>query len=316
MTTDHISPAGNISKTSPAGKYLIEHGVQPADFNSYGSRRGNDRVMIRGTFANIRIRNFLAPGTEGGVTKYLGPPTLAAAPKRGPRCRCSAAQSAAAPTARHRTSHAVPLGHGPHDRRRRRLAASRGRCRYRRAKGEPTEDADIGEVISIYDAAMEYKAGRRSHRHPGRRGIRHRPLARLGRQGDAPARRPRRHRHQLRAHPPQQPRQHGRPAAAIPRRPNLEDRSASPAKRPTKSSASTTPSSPAARSPSTPPPRTAPSRPSRPTSASTRRSSSTTTKTAASCRRSCGSCSCKAATSGRGVLLLGFKLLPDSCLAR
>jgi aconitate hydratase len=72
VTTDHISPAGNISKTSPAGKYLMEHGVQPADFNSYGSRRGNDRVMVRGTFANIRIRNFLAPGTEGGVTKYLG----------------------------------------------------------------------------------------------------------------------------------------------------------------------------------------------------------------------------------------------------
>src|SRR6185503_20091158 len=72
VTTDHISPAGNISKSSPAGKYLMEHGVQPADFNSYGSRRGNDRVMLRGTFANIRIRNFLAPGTEGGVTKYLG----------------------------------------------------------------------------------------------------------------------------------------------------------------------------------------------------------------------------------------------------
>lgn len=74
VTTDHISPAGNISKSSPAGKYLMEHSVEPADFNSYGSRRGNDRVMVRGTFANIRIRNFLAPGTEGGVTKYLGAP--------------------------------------------------------------------------------------------------------------------------------------------------------------------------------------------------------------------------------------------------
>jgi aconitate hydratase len=78
VTTDHISPAGNISKNSPAGKYLIEHGVQPTDFNSYGSRRGNDRVMVRGTFANIRIRNFLAPGTEGGVTKFLGKPGSAA----------------------------------------------------------------------------------------------------------------------------------------------------------------------------------------------------------------------------------------------
>jgi aconitate hydratase A / 2-methylisocitrate dehydratase len=71
ITTDHISPAGSISAKSPAGQYLIEHGVQPADFNSYGSRRGNDRVMTRGTFANIRIRNQLAPGTEGGVTRHL-----------------------------------------------------------------------------------------------------------------------------------------------------------------------------------------------------------------------------------------------------
>ncbi len=71
VTTDHISPAGSISAKSPAGKFLVEHGVQPADFNSYGARRGNDRVMTRGTFANIRIRNLLAPGTEGGVTRHL-----------------------------------------------------------------------------------------------------------------------------------------------------------------------------------------------------------------------------------------------------
>ena len=71
MTTDHISPAGSIAKDSPAGKYLISHGVEPRDFNSYGARRGNDRVMTRGTFANIRIRNLLAPGTEGGVTRHL-----------------------------------------------------------------------------------------------------------------------------------------------------------------------------------------------------------------------------------------------------
>ena len=70
-TTDHISPAGAIKKDSPAGHYLQESGVSPLDFNSYGSRRGNDRVMTRGTFANIRLRNLLAPGTEGGVTKYL-----------------------------------------------------------------------------------------------------------------------------------------------------------------------------------------------------------------------------------------------------
>jgi aconitate hydratase len=71
VTTDHISPAGSIAKTSPAGQYLMSLGVQPVDFNSYGARRGNDRVMTRGTFANIRIRNLLAPGTEGGVTRHL-----------------------------------------------------------------------------------------------------------------------------------------------------------------------------------------------------------------------------------------------------
>jgi aconitate hydratase len=71
VTTDHISPAGSIKATSAAGRFLQEHGVKPDDFNSYGSRRGNDRVMTRGTFANIRLRNQLAPGTEGGVTKYL-----------------------------------------------------------------------------------------------------------------------------------------------------------------------------------------------------------------------------------------------------
>ncbi|HET9859736.1 MAG TPA: aconitate hydratase [Nocardioidaceae bacterium] len=71
VTTDHISPAGAIKKDSPAGKYLAEHGVQQRDFNSYGSRRGNHEVMIRGTFANIRLRNQLAPGTEGGFTRNL-----------------------------------------------------------------------------------------------------------------------------------------------------------------------------------------------------------------------------------------------------
>src|SRR5699024_5193287 len=70
VTTDHISPAGAIGKDTPAGKWLIEQGVSPRDFNSYGSRRGNHEVMDRGTFANIRIRNQIAPGTEGGYTTY------------------------------------------------------------------------------------------------------------------------------------------------------------------------------------------------------------------------------------------------------
>ena len=71
VTTDHISPAGSIRKTGPAGEYLVGHGVAPEDFNSYGARRGNHEVMMRGTFANIRIRNEMAPGTEGGVTRHM-----------------------------------------------------------------------------------------------------------------------------------------------------------------------------------------------------------------------------------------------------
>ncbi|QOJ31599.1 MAG: aconitate hydratase AcnA [Gammaproteobacteria bacterium] len=71
VTTDHISPAGSIAVDSPAGRYLVEHGVRPTDFNSYGARRGNHEVMMRGTFANIRLRNMLVPGVEGGVTLHL-----------------------------------------------------------------------------------------------------------------------------------------------------------------------------------------------------------------------------------------------------
>ena len=71
VTTDHISPAGNIRASTPAGEWLIEHGVEPRDFNSYGARRGNHEVMVRGTFANVRLRNQLAPGTEGGFTVHL-----------------------------------------------------------------------------------------------------------------------------------------------------------------------------------------------------------------------------------------------------
>jgi aconitate hydratase len=72
VTTDHISPAGSIKATSPAGKYLIENGVDKSEFNSYGARRGNDRVMTRGTFANVRIKNLMCPGIEGGYTQYFG----------------------------------------------------------------------------------------------------------------------------------------------------------------------------------------------------------------------------------------------------
>ena len=71
VTTDHISPAGSIQRTSPAGAWLMEHGVEPRDFNSYGSRRGHHEVMMRGTFANIRLHNLLTPDQEGNVTEHL-----------------------------------------------------------------------------------------------------------------------------------------------------------------------------------------------------------------------------------------------------
>jgi aconitate hydratase len=81
VTTDHISPAGSIKRDGPAGAYLQSLGVAPRDFNSYGSRRGNHEVMVRGTFANIRLRNQLAPGTEGGVTRHLPPPASGRSPE-------------------------------------------------------------------------------------------------------------------------------------------------------------------------------------------------------------------------------------------
>ena len=148
ITTDHISPAGNIKKDSPAGKYLVEHGVQPADFNSYGARRGNHEVMMRGTFANTRLKNQLAPGTEGGWT------TLSARRRR---------------------------------------------------------DGDLRRRDAI-------QGGWRAAGHPGGQGIRSgssrdwaaKGTALLGVQGG--------HRRELRAHSSQQPREHGRAAAAVRRR--------------------------------------------------------------------------------------------------
>jgi aconitate hydratase len=76
VTTDHISPAGSIKATSPSGAYLLQKGVTVQEFNSYGARRGNDRVMTRGTFANIRIKNLMLPGVEGGVTKHMPDATV------------------------------------------------------------------------------------------------------------------------------------------------------------------------------------------------------------------------------------------------
>ena len=148
VTTDHISPAGNIAKNSPAGKYLMEHGVQPADFNSYGSRRGNDRVMLRGTFANIRIRNFLAPGTEGGVTKFLGSPALSRSlTGSGPTPVTQSTSHVATQGSTIANNSGVSAGAE--------MAAEGGGSDP--ASGLPTP-ADVGEVVPIYDAAMNYKA--------------------------------------------------------------------------------------------------------------------------------------------------------------
>ena len=148
VTTDHISPAGSIAPDSPAAAYLFDRDIKREDFNSYGARRGNHEVMMRGTFANIRLRNQLAPGTEGGVTRHL----------------------------------------------------------------------PDGEEMSIFDAAVAYRdegtplmvlAGKEYGTGSSRDWAAKGPRL-LGR--------PRRHRRELRAHPPQQPRGDGHPAAPVPRR--------------------------------------------------------------------------------------------------
>ena len=148
VTTDHISPAGAIKPSSPAGLYLQQRNVPVEDFNSYGSRRGNHRVMMRGTFANVRIKNLMVPGVEGGYTVY-----------------------------------------------------------------QP-----VGEQMSIYDASLIYRDLGVPLADLRRPGVRHGVLARLGRQGNVSARRPRRHRAVLRAHPPLQPGRHGRAALPVPGR--------------------------------------------------------------------------------------------------
>ena len=154
VTTDHISPAGTITKDSP-GRQVPDRarGVEPTDFNSYGSRRGNHEVMMRGTFANIRIRNQLAPGTEGGVTVHM----------------------------------------------------------------------PDGEQMSIYDAAMKYQAEGMPLVVIAGQGVRHRLVARLGREGHLAAGRQGGDRRELRAHPPLEPGRHGRSAAAVPGRHDAQD---------------------------------------------------------------------------------------------
>ena len=171
VTTDHISPAGAINEASPAGRYLTEHGVGAGDFNSYGSRRGNHEVMIRGTFANIRLRNQLVPGVEGGFTRHL----------------------------------------------------------------------PDGRTLSIYDAAVAYRARRRAAGHRRRRRVRLRIVARLGGERHHAARRQGRAGDVVRTDPSQQPHRHGRAAVAVPARRVRAEPRASPARSAIRSSDYTTP---------------------------------------------------------------------------
>ncbi len=158
ITTDHISPAGSIKPSSPAGEYLLQHDVAVADFNQYGTRRGNHEVMMRGTFANIRIKNFMARDAAGNVKE-----------------------------------------------------------------GGLTVHYPSGEAMSIFEAAMRYKARGRAARRLRRRRVRQRLLARLGRQRHQAARRARRHRPVVRAHPPLEPRRHGHRAVRVRGRHQLAD---------------------------------------------------------------------------------------------
>ena len=161
VTTDHISPAGAIKRDGPAGSYLQEQGVAPRDFNSYGSRRGNHEVMMRGTFANIRLRNQLAPGTEGGVTRHLRAPTDGSR-VGGPPAGVSRCRSTTPPCATR--ARALPL---------------------------------------VVLAGKEYGSG--SSRDWAAKGTRLLGVRAVIAQS-------------LRAHPPLEPRRHGRAAAAVPRR--------------------------------------------------------------------------------------------------
>ena len=148
VTTDHISPAGSIKPDSPAGRYLVEHGVERKDFNSYGSRRGNHEVMVRGTFANVRLRNLLVPGSEGTWTVHL----------------------------------------------------------------------PSGDEATIFEVSQRYLAEGVADDRDRRQGVRLGVVARLGREGPEPARRPRGDRRELRADPPLEPADDGDPAAPVPRR--------------------------------------------------------------------------------------------------
>jgi aconitate hydratase len=235
ITTDHISPAGAIKKDSPAGRWLIEQGVDVRDFNSYGSRRGNHEVMMRGTFANVRLRNQLVD-REGGWTRLIpdgeempifdaamkyaeeGTPLVVLAGRRdqarqpggqipdGQRGRGPRLQLLRLPPRQPRGDDARDLRQRPPPQRARR---SRGRLDPAPARRRGDADLRRGD---------EVRGGRRATRRHRRQGVRLRLLTRLGREGDPAARRPGGHRRELRADPPLEPDRDGRAAAAVRRR--------------------------------------------------------------------------------------------------
>ena len=218
VTTDHISPAGAIRPDSPAGRYLTGHGVQPRDFNSYGSRRGNHEVMIRGTFANIRLRNRLAPGTEGGYTRHL--PGGEQMTIYDAAQRYAAERRAAAGHRRERIRlRLLPrLGRQGH-----RPARRPGRARRLLRADPPLQPDRHGRAPAAVPAGR-----RRRHPRPHRGGGLRRP--RPGRRGGgAPHRH--RHRHRARRHPrvhASRPHRHPRRGRLLPARRHPALRTASP----------------------------------------------------------------------------------------
>src|ERR1039458_829325 len=193
ITTNHISPAGSIGKDTPAGCYLIEQGVQPKDFNTYGARRGNHEVMVRGTLANVRLRNQLAPGTEGGWTQHL---------PDGEKLYIYDASIKY-------QQEGVPLL----------IIAGKeygsGSSRDWAAKGALL--LGVKAVIAeSFERIHRVPAGRRAAADYRGQGVRFRFVARLGSQGRAVAGREGRDRRELRAHPSDEPGRYGGAAAAIP----------------------------------------------------------------------------------------------------
>ncbi len=216
VTTDHISPAGNIAKGSPAATYLAAHGVKPADYNQYGARRGNHEVMVRGTFANIRLKNLMVPGVEGGVTKHQPSGRAARDLRRGDALRRGAdpAGGAGRRSVRHRQL--ARLGGQGHD-----APGREGGHRQELRAHPPLEPDRHGRLAGRVRAGPGRRVAR-PDRHRGVRGRRHRRRPGAQEALDRPRRRQDLHRGRARRHPAggrvPRPRRHPVVRAAPPRR--------------------------------------------------------------------------------------------------